>query len=242
VTTLGESLFHSCKGLTSITIPSSVTSIGGVAFGYCSSLTSITIPSSVTSIEHGAFWGCSALTSITIPSSVTSIGDGAFNYCTGLNKYTVDTGNPNYSTTDDVLFSKDMTTLVAYPNKKSSQYVIPPSVTSIKHGAFYGCTGLTSIIIPSSVTSIGESAFQDCSSLTSITIPSSVTSIGRYAFSHRNSGLSEIHCQLKVPVPVRIYSFTEAENKTVKLYVPKGSKAMYAKAKEWREFATILEE
>ena len=40
----------SCTGLTSITIPNSVTSIGGYAFYSCSSLTSVTIPDSVTSI------------------------------------------------------------------------------------------------------------------------------------------------------------------------------------------------
>jgi len=50
----------------------------------CSGLTSITIPNSVTSIGGGAFWGCSGLTSITIPNSVTSIGGWAFSGCSGL--------------------------------------------------------------------------------------------------------------------------------------------------------------
>ena len=56
------------------------------------------------------------------------------------------------------------------------------SVTSIGGKAFWGCTGLTSIIIPDSVTSIGGKAFCVCSGLTSITIPDSVTSIGYGAF------------------------------------------------------------
>ena len=50
-----ESAFSNCSGLTSITIPNSVTSIGNYAFSNCSSLTSITIPNSVTRIESRTF-------------------------------------------------------------------------------------------------------------------------------------------------------------------------------------------
>ena len=84
VTSIGEYAFDGCSGLTSLTIPSSVTSIGESAFEGCSGLTSLTIPSSVTSIGGSAFFGCSGLTSFTIPSSVTSIGWGAFCGCSGL--------------------------------------------------------------------------------------------------------------------------------------------------------------
>ena len=60
--------------------------------------------------------------------------------------------------------------------------IIPSGVTSIGYRAFKGCSGLTSMIIPSGVTSIGDEAFYGCSGLTSLTIPSSVTSIGELAF------------------------------------------------------------
>ena len=147
VTSLGNSCFKDCSGLTSITIPSSVTSLGDYCFSNCRGLTSITIPSSVTSLGNSCFSGCWGLTSITIPSSVTSLSYGCFWGCSGLTSIT-----------------------------------IPSSVTSLSYHCFEGCSGLTSITIPSSVSSLGESCFEGCSGLTSITIPSSVTSLGWHCF------------------------------------------------------------
>ena len=60
--------FDGCTGLTSVTIPSSVTTLSG--FKNCTGLTSVTIPSSVTSLD-GAFGDCTGLTSVTILSSAT---------------------------------------------------------------------------------------------------------------------------------------------------------------------------
>ena len=86
---LGDYAFSDCRGLTSLTIPSSITSIGLGAFLYCSGLTSLTIPSSVTSIGKSAFQGCSGLTSLAIPFSITSIGESAFAWCSGLTSLTI---------------------------------------------------------------------------------------------------------------------------------------------------------
>ena len=89
VTSLGNSCFRGCSGLTSITIPSSVTSLGNYCFCQCSGLTSITIPSSVTSFGESCFEWCKGLTNITIPSSVTSLGESCFNSCDGLTSITI---------------------------------------------------------------------------------------------------------------------------------------------------------
>ena len=61
-----------------------VTSIGNSAFKNCTGLTSITIPNSVTSIGRNAFYGCTSLTSITIPNSVTKIGKDPFRNCSSV--------------------------------------------------------------------------------------------------------------------------------------------------------------
>ena len=63
---LTQNMFYNCSGLTSITIPNSVTLICNNAFENCSSLTSIKIPDTVETICTDAFYGCSKLTKITI--------------------------------------------------------------------------------------------------------------------------------------------------------------------------------
>ena len=52
-----------CSGLTSVTIPDSVTSIDDYAFYDCTGLTRVTIPESVTHIGY-SFYGCSSLFTI----------------------------------------------------------------------------------------------------------------------------------------------------------------------------------
>ena len=79
---LGYAAFSGCSGLTSLTIPSSVTSIGESVFLGCSGLTSFTIPSSVTSIGWGAFCGCSGLTSIYVyTEKLPNMGSDVFAGC-----------------------------------------------------------------------------------------------------------------------------------------------------------------
>ena len=166
VKTIGYSAFHESVNLTDITVPNSVTSIGDRAFAGCTGLTSVTLGNGVTSIEDEAFCDCSGLTSITIPGSVTSIGYYAFEGCTGLKSINVASDNDCFSGNNGVLFNKEKTELIKYPEGKSeTSYTIPNSVTSIGYAAFAGCTGLASITISDSVTSIGGHAFCDCTGL-----------------------------------------------------------------------------
>ena len=198
--------FSYCTGLTSIEIPNSVTTIGGDAFRGCSGLTSITMPNSIKVLEYGAFRDCTGLTSITIPNSVTSIGNWAFDGCSGLTSVhitdleawcKIHIGSDPFSCAHHLFLN----------GEEITNLIIPSSVTSINSSAFSGCSGLTSVTIPSSVTSINSSAFSGCSGLTSVTIPSSVTSIGYNAFS----GCTEL-ISINIPNSVkRIDSFAFSE-------------------------------
>ena len=83
-----ESIGHDAfanSGLTSITLPASLTTIDFNAFRGCSSLTSITLPASLTTIDSSAFEGCSSLTKIDLSNTkVNTIGNYAFDECTNL--------------------------------------------------------------------------------------------------------------------------------------------------------------
>ena len=171
VTNIEERAFASCYSLKSVTIPDSVKSIGAWAFQYCTSLTSIVIPSSVRNIEAGALSGC-GFTSIEIPDGVVNIGDWAFAACTdmisimipvsveyigeyaffnnpSLTDINVDKNNKNLSSNDGVLFNKNQTELIKYPDgKKGGSYLIPDSVTSIWVDAL-SSTNLTAINVDS---------------------------------------------------------------------------------------------
>ena len=214
VTSIGNKAFYGCSGLTSLTIPSSVTSIGDKAFHGCSGLTSLVIPSGVTSIGDKAFYGCSGLISLTIPSSVTRIGWSAFEGCSGLTSLTIPS-------------SVTMISGEAFSGCSGlTSLVIPSSVTSIGESAFSGCSGLTSLTIPSSVTSIDNYAFEGCSSLTSLTIPSSVTSIGNYAFEGC-SGLTSIYVYPEKTPKLGTDIFSGCDAKKCKVYVPTGTYDYY---------------
>ncbi len=207
VTSIGGSAFLG-SGVTSVTIPNSVTNIGAGAFWNCGSLTTITIPNSVTSIVDWTFYECVRLASVTIPNSVTTIGTHAFDDCTSLASVTI----PNSVTTiGDSAFSGSGVTSITIPNSVTNigagafwncgnltSITIPNGVTFIVDGTFYECVRLASVTIPNSVTTIGSFAFYDCTSLTSVTIPNSVTTIGDSAFADCTS-LTGVYFQGNAP-------------------------------------------
>lgn len=91
----------------------------------------------------------------------------------------MDSNNPNYRSVDGVLFDRNQTTLLQYPEAKTGPYTIPGTVTNLATAAFNGCTGLTSLTIPASISSPGAGLFANCTNLRDVTISNGVTSIGQ---------------------------------------------------------------
>jgi len=171
------------------------------------SFTKAVISKGITSIDFGAFDGCTALESITLPGGFSEFETSAVQNCENLEEILVDEANTTYTSQNGILFSKDMTKLVYYPQAKAGttytfpssvqtigafafhkcrnivELTIPDTVSVIEDGAFFVCENLSGVVLPEGITEIGSDVFNMCSALTDITIPDTVTSIGDGAFA-----------------------------------------------------------
>lgn len=166
---IGPSAFENCWNLTSVVLPSTIKSIGSYAFSYCSGIIgSLSLPTSLKKMDDGAFYGCWNLTgTVTIPSSLSEIGNYCFLESNNLKSFIVNSLNPTYASSNDILYSKNMDTLFICPSAKTGTLTIPTTVKLIGSHALYNCNKLTGAInIPAQVDYIGYYAFYGCSLIT----------------------------------------------------------------------------
>ncbi|MDR3314676.1 MAG: leucine-rich repeat domain-containing protein [Oscillospiraceae bacterium] len=147
----------------------------------------------VTVIGEYAIQSAEHLEEIVIGPNVTEIRDWAIILNQHLKNIFVAADNPNYCDEDGVLFSKDKTVLVAYPNgqnvvferngslEKKADYTVPEGTRTIAHNAFMKTQGLRAVTFPASLREISDSAFIH-SAVEEITIAEGLTAIGNDAF------------------------------------------------------------
>lgn len=208
VTFIPKYTFINCWGLTTVdvkggisqwcnfdftemgTSPFSYAMVGGgmypdpvVTFNGSELSGAVVLPDEVTTIpSHGFQYGCSKVTDLTLPATLTDIEDGAFRGLSSLNNIQLAAANTNFIVDDNVLYNKEKTKILCFPQLRAGDYTVPETITELGDYQFYNCANLTSVTLHNKIKSIGQYAFAGCSKLTEITIPASVETISDYAF------------------------------------------------------------
>ncbi len=196
-------VFRGYKGVTLLTLPSTLTELPSRAFEDCTSLSSIISKATTPpTIDSSTFDENVKSIPVIVPKGCKASyqASDVWKDFTGIieegellpNDAKIEVDGICYIITNNVERTVSVTQSLSedgYEGKIS--IVIPESViyggftyqvTGITSNAFYHCSTLNSVTIPNSVSSIGEAAFMFCIALTNITIPNSVTSIESSAF------------------------------------------------------------
>ncbi len=207
VTKIGNEAFSGCDGLTSVTIPDSITFISDNAFSNCADDLTLTIqkdsyaekycrenglkyryPDATPSSEQDAdSRSHKSVSESHAQSKAPQLDDASMRKVVDMlislfapemaNKCGDYTFNAPDDDTAEITKYSGNAETLKIPSKMNARIV-----TGIGKGAFYRCGSLVSVTIPDSVTSIGKKAFYQCNSLESVTIPNSVKSISDSAF------------------------------------------------------------
>lgn len=116
-----------------------------------------------------------------------TLGDNFLSSISKVSTIIVDEENKVYASKNGILYNKDFSVLIRYPNNKvdnteSFSVVIPDSVTTIYNRAFYYNTKITKLVLGSNVEHIGNLAFAGCEKLTTITFNDKLKTFGQSAF------------------------------------------------------------
>ncbi|XFA99121.1 leucine-rich repeat protein [Candidatus Izemoplasma sp. B36] len=144
------------------------------------------VPVETTTIHADAFMNNNTLLEIDIRGNLESIGHSQFIGCSNLHTITVSENSQYYSSIDGVLYNKNQTELIRYPQSRlaeNDEYVIPEGVTEIDEFAFSETYYVYDITFPSTLTHIKDRAFIN-SNISELYTPDSLISIGEFSFAN----------------------------------------------------------
>ncbi len=206
VRSIASFVFHNHTEIERVKMSDTVTNIGQGAFYGCTNLKSLSLSKGLTYIDDGAFGECDSLESFEIPDSVQFIIEGAFYGSDSITQFTVSPDNESFTSVDGVLYTKNMSAILAYPaGRPDTAYTVADSVSYVAAWAFHCAKNLQTINLPESVTSIGEEAFYACG-LTQITLPAALTELGTGVFFSCEALTSVEIPQGVTAVPARAFS------------------------------------
>ena len=147
------------------------------------------------------FFGNMYLKSLYIPSSVKEISHNALNGMESLSKISVEQGNKNYSTKDNILYKvdKDNIKIEMIPNKIKGNVELLYGLTSIDTYTFEYKNNIESIVVPTTVKKIYHNAFYICNNLKKLVITGSATNLteinsANISFGNASSEL-KVYCE-----------------------------------------------
>lgn len=212
--------------------------------------TAFTVPDTyegknVTELMDFSFANAEYLTELHIGKHVHTIGIWALTNCQQLKAIYVSEENPYFTSVDGVLYNKDMTELLFYPNARSpivtdesgntsgGEFTVPDTVKTIRDNAFYLCGNLRSIQFNEGLEKVGNKAFLKCGGLESLTLPSTLKEIGDDAFSYLdNTKLTSIEIPASVE-SIGNYAFFSTASSVQKVIVHKDSEADLKLGNDW---------
>lgn len=189
--------------------------------------------------EYGVS-ACEYLSYITIGKNVKEISPRAFCGTNKVVSFTVDADNPYFCSVDGVIFSKDMTVLVAYPNYRAQdgEYVIPDGVKTIRSCAFFMCDSLKKVVFPASVEKVEEFAFFKCEKMEHVELNEGLKIVERDGFSF-SEGLVELHLPSTIET-IGDYGFYSKTSKITSFTTKKRVEQINC-GKNWRPQTTGME-
>jgi len=203
VTCINDSAFCHCEVLAEVNIPNSVERIGRDAFIFCLDLNGVSFGSGLKTIEFGAFTACQSLTTVAIPDNVERIGDTAFGSCFALKTATIGSGAASIG---DHIFNSCSSLEEITVSPENPAYCSEDGVFFNKDKTIlikYPDGKAADYVVPGSVTKIESNAFTHSINLTSVTLPDGLITIGNTAFSFCN-------CLTEVVIPNSVTSIGDA--------------------------------